>query len=443
MSKKFRDWLFIAFIILFVIITFFVSLYAIGYSLNLNWPPRPGQIFQKTGMLAVDSEPTGSTIFLNNERQRRSFLLDFGRTDIITPTKIKNLAPGEYVLRLEKKGYWPLERKITIISGQTTFAEDFILFKQSLPMNLTVCEPQPISLSPDKKTLILPIDGTAINLKTETSQSLKTASSQEIQWSKNSEQVMLSGQLINLNNDRTSYNFSNLGVEAENFYWDENNKKVYYQTDKGISCLLTDKNTASTILKGGPYIAYAIRGDLIYTVEKISEQTYLRVYEAASALLKSSTNINSGQYSFHQDEFHLNLYEQDRQTLYLLNDYAPRPLARQIKSAKNWQWLNANFLVWHNEFEISSLNTQNGRQELLIRVSDPLTSLVWNRSKNYLIYASENKIQLINLNLEKRMPLTLLTAEQITNLVLDEKNQLLYFYAKIGQQAGVYKLQLQ
>ena len=108
MSKKFRDFLFIAFIVLFVFITFFVSVYAVGYSLNISWPPRFDQVFQKTGMLILDSEPTGASIFLNGNKQRRSFLLDLGRNEITTPVKIKNLPPGEYTLRLEKEGYWPL-----------------------------------------------------------------------------------------------------------------------------------------------------------------------------------------------------------------------------------------------------------------------------------------------------------------------------------------------
>ncbi|HPW34524.1 MAG TPA: hypothetical protein PK367_02050, partial [Candidatus Paceibacterota bacterium] len=102
MPKKIRDWLFILFIILFVIITFFVSVYAAGYSLNKRWPPRFDQIFQKTGMLIVDSEPSGASIFLNGERRRKSILLDIGRSDALTPQKIKNLPPGEYILMLEK-----------------------------------------------------------------------------------------------------------------------------------------------------------------------------------------------------------------------------------------------------------------------------------------------------------------------------------------------------
>lgn len=444
MSKKLRDWLFIIFIALFVIITFFVSIYAVGYRINTDWPPRFSQIFQRTGMLIVDSEPKGATIFLDEEKLRRSFLLDLGRSDLLTPNKVKNLVPGEYNLRLEKEGYWPLEKKIYIYPGQTTFAENFILFKRSLPLNLSYCLPQTISISPDKKNLILPETGTVINLKTSDSSSLENkTSNQQLQWSQDSAKVLFAGQILNLDGKKSGYDLSLLGAEAKNFYWDEANKKIYYQTDNNISCVLTDQNTISTILSGNDYIAYTVKNGLIYTIEKQAGQNYLRLYDANSALLRSNENLPVGDYIFTQDEYHLNLYDRKQQALYLISNYAAQAINKQIRPVVNWQWLSETFLVWYNEFEIYSLDTNSNREELLIRVSEPLTGMAWNQAKNYLIYANDQQIQIINLNLDKKTPITLLKASQISNLVLDEKNQLLYFYAKIGQQEGVYKLQLQ
>ena len=275
MSKKIRDWLFLVFIALFVFITFFVSIYATGYSFKLSWPLHFNQIFQKTGMLIVDSEPSGAVVYLNGDRLRRSFLLDLGRSDTLTPNKIKNLAPGEYILRLEKDGYWPLEKKIMIYPGQTTFAEDFILFKRSLPLNLSLCSPQKIELSPDKKNIILPDDGTAINLKTEVKSDLgKLGEENEIQWSKDGAQVLFGGKLFNLEGKQGAYDLSQLGKEASNFYWDENAKKIYYQADKQISCVLTENNTVSTILSGSDYAAYTVYKNLIYTIERQDGKMY-------------------------------------------------------------------------------------------------------------------------------------------------------------------------
>ncbi len=444
MSKKIRDWLFLIFIALFVLITFFVSIYATGYSFKLGWPLRFNQIFQKTGMLIIDSEPSGAVVYLNGDRLRQSFLLDLGRSDTMTPNKIKNLAPGEYILRLEKEGYWPLEKKIMIYPGQTTFAEDFILFKRSLPLNLSLCSPQKIEISPDKKNIILPDDGTAINLKTEVKSDLgKPSSDGKIQWSKDGAQVLFGGKLFNLEGKQGAYDLSQLGKEASNFYWDENAKKIYYQADKQISCVLTENNTVSTILSGSDYAAYTVYKNLIYTIERQEGKMYLKIYDANTSILQNSLNLPTGDYNFFQDEYRLNLYDRKQKSLYLLNDYANQPINKQLRPVSSWQWLSSSLLMWYNDFEIYVFDANSSRQELLARVSDALTGVVWNRSKNYLVYSDAKKIKIINLSLDKKTPIILLEAEEISNLSLDEKNQLLYFYAKIGQQAGIYKLQLQ
>jgi hypothetical protein len=443
MSKKFRDWLFILFIALFVIITFFVSLYAVGYSIDRRWPPRFNQFFQKTGMLILDSEPTEASIFLNGTKQRRSLFLDLGRNDITTPVKIKNLIPGEYTLRLEKEGYWPLEKKLQIYSGQTSFAEDLILFKRSLPMNLTLCAPQELFLSPDKKNLFLAGEGSIINLKTENVSPIKTSTTTSMQWSKDSSQILLNGSLIDLEGKASGYDLSAIGQEAQDFYWDEADKKIYYRSGGNISCILTKQNTVSTILSGSDYSAYTVKNNLIYTVERQNGQYYLRVYNASSAIRQSSQPLPAGDYVFYHDDYHLSLYDRKQESLYLLSEYTDQVIIKQIRPASAWQWLDKNRLIWHNEFEIYSLDINNNQQNLLIRVSEPITGFAWHRTKNYLLYASDTEIKIINLNLDKREPISLLQANNIVDLALDEKNQLLYFYAQIGQQGGIYKLQLQ
>lgn len=443
MSKKIRDFLFIAFIVLFIILTIFISLYAAGYKLNTSWPPKFRQLIQKTGMLILDSNPNNAKIIINGEEQRQSWLIDIGQSSITTPTKIKNLLAGEYTVRLEKDGYWPLEKKIKIEAGQSTFMEDSILFKRSLPLSLALCAPQNLSFSPDKKNIILGEDGTILNIKNASTSAIIGTNNNNIQWSKSGNQVLLDGKLINLDNNSSSYDLSVIGKTATNFYWDEANKKIYYQANGNINCILTDKNIISTILSGSNYTAYIVRNNLIYTIENTEGQNYLRIYGLDNNILKSSTYLGNGNFNFRQDEYHLNLYDSKQQTLYLLSDYTEQPIITKIRPVINWQWLNNNFLIWHNDFEIYSLNTSSNKQDLIIRVSEQIVNIAWNKIKNYLVYANGNQINLINLNLEKKEPITLLKAKNINNLVLDEKNQLLYFYAQVGQQAGIYKLQLQ
>ncbi|MGE5425779.1 MAG: PEGA domain-containing protein [Bacillota bacterium] len=442
MNKKIRDLLFILFIVVFVVTTVLVSFHAAGYTLKKTWPPRFDRLIEKTGMLILDSEPQGAVIYLNGERQRRSWLIDIGRNDITTPTKIKNLEPGEYTLRLEKDGYWPLEKKVRIESGQASFAEDMILFKRSTPSSLALCAPQELSFPETKKNfLILPKDGTAINLKTETTSRLQ-GSADTVQWSKSGSQAFFGGKLFSLNGGTPSFDLGTLGQGAVDFFWDESSNRVYYRSDNTIGCFLTDNNTASTVLSGGDYVSYAVNENSIYTVEQEEGKSFLRVYDTSTSLRQSSSEIPSGNYAFRRQEGRLDLYDRRQHSLYILADYPSQPIVRQIKPVVAWKWLDASYLLWHNGYEINTLDLKTGRQELLIRVSDEITGMDWNRTKNYLVYSSANKIQVVNLNLEQKLPITVLEAEQISGLAIDEKEEILYFYAKIDGQAGVFKQQL-
>lgn len=415
MSKTIRDWLFIVFIILFVVITFFVALYAAGYTIKKQWPPRFNSLFEKTGMLIVDSSPTGAIVFLNDEKINKSFLINWQKNEVQTPAKIKNLIPGKYTLKLEKEGYWPLEKKIEIKSGQTTFAEDFIMFKKSLPLNITICEPQKFTLSNNNKNISLENDKLLIDLKTGSSK------------------------LIDTNSDYLNFN---LESDAYNFQWDQNKAKLYYQLANQIRCLSVADNSSQSFFSQGNYLAYTTYQNKLYTVEKINNEIYLHIYNSENSLLESTVNLPEGVYSFETRNDRLSLYDSKNQSLYLLNDSLKIPIIKKINKVNEWQWIGNNHIVWYNDFEIYSMDINNGRPNLIIRISEKITGLAWNKAKYYLLYSSEKNLWIVNLNLERINPINILQADAINNLNLDEKNQIVYFYASIDNKLGIYKLQL-
>ncbi len=153
MSKRIRDSLFIAFVFLFIVLTILVSLYATGYKFNLRWPPRLSAILVKTGMLVVDTNPSGAIIYLNDKPQTNPVLSVFSKNYVTTNAKIKNILPGQYDLRLERDGYWPFTGKINIYSGQTSFVENVNLFRNNLPMLVATSTTSNLLLSPNRQYL--------------------------------------------------------------------------------------------------------------------------------------------------------------------------------------------------------------------------------------------------------------------------------------------------
>ena len=68
---------------------------------------RIGDPIQKTGLLNIQSEPTGAGIYLDNEYKG------------ITPVSLRNIPSGERNLLLRKEGYADYISRIQIVEDQT------------------------------------------------------------------------------------------------------------------------------------------------------------------------------------------------------------------------------------------------------------------------------------------------------------------------------------
>lgn len=114
-----------------------IILYSNGYT--YDWQKKSIQL---TGVLYLKSYPRNATIFLNNKEQGS------------TPLQISHLIPGDYDIRIEKEGYHSWQKKLTVNSGYTTFAEDVTLFKsQPISKLLAPGEIKNTLISPDQKIL--------------------------------------------------------------------------------------------------------------------------------------------------------------------------------------------------------------------------------------------------------------------------------------------------
>ena len=83
MTLPFRRIVYIAFIIIFLIITPIIILYTAGYRYNFQ-----KHRIQKTGILILKSNPAGASIYLNGELKKEK-----------TQARIANLLPDDYNLK--------------------------------------------------------------------------------------------------------------------------------------------------------------------------------------------------------------------------------------------------------------------------------------------------------------------------------------------------------
>ncbi|NCN99739.1 PEGA domain-containing protein [Candidatus Falkowbacteria bacterium] len=443
MSKKFRDSLFILFILFFLIGTILISLYASGYEISLTWPPKSNRLLIKTGMIIVDSSPSEANIFLNGRQTTNFSLNPWDVSYLSTPAKIRSVTPGEYDLRLERPGYWPLTKHVRVYPGQTNFLEDLNLFRNNLPLLITSTPEGTLTLSPNHRYLYASSEQKIITLNNGLVNSLTTTSSAPATWLNNTDELLQDGKLLSPINSAIKDYQKLIGTEAANWYYDENNNRLYYQNANSLGYLDTNQKNGTLVLSGDTYLTYEARDDQLFVVTKDQGKTILRKYSLAQRQLEQEINLPSvGSYKFVSAGYHfLTLYDEQNQTLYLINPADINNKIVTLNKVVSWNWIDDNTLLYNNNWEIYRLDMDLNANILITRVGEAISSLAWNSKKNYLIFSttkSLNALDLVTGNITK-----IFQTEKISSPVLNEKSDMLYFWAKVGQQEGIYSLLLQ
>ncbi len=442
MTKKTRDYIFYFFIFFFVTGTILISLYASGYKFNLSWPPKLNRLLIKTGMIAVDSVPSGAVVFLNDVPQSNLSLNPFKTEYLTTAAKVKNVLPGEYTLRLEREGYWPFQKKINVYSGQTSFVEDINLFKNDTPMLLLASSETEPQLSASRKHLYIPATKAMITLKNNTTRIIPT-DSDKAAWLNNSDKLLSAGNIYGADAaDDLDYE-KLIGAGTDNWFYDESENRLYYQNKNAISYLKLSSKTSVSAVSGETFETYEPRGNDLFYVSTNNGRTSVKKYSLTAMKIVDELNLPAvGQYEFRSDSAQsLVLYDLQNQTLYLLNPNNLHSGSQTIKNAVSWQWLDDEALLYHNKWEIFRFSLNAGRSDLLTRVGEEITKIIWNGDNNYLIFSTANSLNALDMKMNTATKVY--ATDKISGTVLDKKENILYFWARQGQESGVYKIILQ
>src|SRR3989344_378214 len=117
MTLKARRIIYIIFILIFLLAAPAILLYTAGYNYNF----KKGSLL-KTGVLLIDAKPTDA-----------HFQIDGRNYDNKLPARISNLKPKDYDVHVLRDGYFGWRKTLTIGSGETVYATNILLPKQSTP----------------------------------------------------------------------------------------------------------------------------------------------------------------------------------------------------------------------------------------------------------------------------------------------------------------------
>lgn len=455
MSITFRRCLYTFFIILFLIIAPLMILYAAGYKI------KSGFILQKTGTLIVATKPKGAKIYLNNKLVQNFFqnILTLNKTFITSPAKIKNLSSGEYEVKLELGGYWPWQKRLNILPGQSTFAEDVYLFKQALPIIISPLKIEKIIPSPDQKELVILSNKQVdlFNLADEIMIVISTSTPGNINglnlswknaWSPDQKKLILGKIIISLAPTTAVLDFEKLiNNKVENLQWSNlDNNKIYYLANGQLNIYDFPDNKITAAVAEQKIIDYLVKNNYLYFITKNELSSDLKIWDINKNQLVGQINLPYSSYTIiDSDNKLLNLYDSGRQILYLINPFSPiKPLKEIINNISQINWIDNNNLLYANDFEIWLMDINSLNRKLLTRISDKIENIIWHPSNNYVIYATAKAINVLELDDREKYNITKLTElDLIKDVFLNTPGDTLYFYGEIGNQKGLYKLAIQ
>jgi len=446
MSLKTRKILFIIFVLVFLILTPAISFYASGYSLG------NGLSLQKTGILILKSEPSGAKIYINNKLQQ-NFINKFFNKDqgfLTTPQKIKALIPGDYIIKVEKDGYWPWEKKLTIKPGESTFAEDIILFKNDQPALIKNgnTETGKISLVNDK---LISINNNTISFQTDNNGIrdfiFPEKTTDDIKVSPEKSKIIAGRYIYNLNDlnsDPVSLD-KLIGAGSKNIQWGKNENEIFYISESQIYFFDIATNKSSSLFQNQNFSDYLAKNNLIFYISNVGSTSELNVYDKDKNELIKKISLPLSTYVFNNPDNNLiNLYDSSHNILYLIDPLSPvKQLQETISNVKQSFWLNDKTLIFANNFEIWSLDLNYSKKTLLTRISNEIKALAPQPKKNYIFFSTNAGIYSLELDDREKYNITeLMKLEKINNLIINKKGDSLFFNGKIGEQEGVFKLEI-
>lgn len=441
MSKKIRDYLFFLFIFLFIVITTGASLFASGYKLNLNRPIQFNRLLVRTGTLSITSSPKDAYIYLDGKKQSNSSFNPLQRRQVSTPAKIKNILPGKYTLKLVKEGFWPHEKEVYIDSGITNYIENINLFRSDLPTLVYRSEQSKFSLNANAQYMFLNASQEFVDLKLGSLKKIDTKNIDGGTWLKDAPYFFSDGVVYNI----FDAGINDLLPELKNLSWkyDKDNDSIYY-SDASKSIYKLDKNnkTSTLLLQDVDNLDYKQDGSSLFIITQLENKKYLvEISLTTSDVVQKIELPNSANYRFaatNKNSF-LSLYDERNFSLYLIDKIDWRQ-SFQINDVKDWEYINRDTIIYHNGWEISSLDLKNNSYKILARLSDPIKEILWHDKDNYYIFSTADSLIAGDINTNTLTPL--FKTQSIGTIALNSRNDTLYFYGEIGRQHGIYKLLL-
>jgi len=439
-TPLYRRATYIAFIIIFLVVSPLIILYTMGYRYNFS----KGRV-QKTGILKITTIPKGAQIYLNGTIYEKSN----------TPAKIEYVLPGDYEIQIKKDGYFDWQKKLAVYENGTTFTEKIMLWKKSEVQNLATSSAISWLVSPDSNSIISSDSLGQIRLTDINSGLLgeltggKTVVIAEI---KKYDRLILdsfspSGRYVLITADQDqqfdyfildTLSKKSQKITNQNYIslkWDDISDHLYASDGKTLTEISLSDYKAKVILADLRIDDFFVSGRNLYAIagQILNERSLaggnsrdLKKIDCSSCRIKI---VKAGK-AFILDKNKNSLHIAD------LNS-----AGKNIElGAAKLDWLNNNSVAIYNDFEIYILKLSKDQPDLITRLGTPIKSVIWHPGGRHLLFSADNKIKIIELDNRELRNIVEVKEAGADFLALDRSGENLYYSL---DKAGIFKLNIQ
>ncbi len=435
MTLLHRRILYCIFFLIFFIAAPIVVLLAQGYQYDFT-----KRRLEKTGVLFLESKPTKATIYLNSKVQKDT-----------TESRLKNLLPNDYDVKLTKNGYQDWQKKLTVHPNETTFAQYIRLFK-SEPTVKNIFS-RSINIRSELQNNLVALNYienqknklTIFNLETEsvtelaelnfTPQKLVISPRQDYLLASSSDKIVV----IDLINKKI-IDLTKQIIQTNSAQWSTSDKDemLYYADPTGLFKInLTTQNIAAVINE--PIISWAlIDKELYYLSQEKTSVALKKMRQGLMATVETLNSLPTSKYKLENlNTDYLFLLDTTNNIFYLINLKDGNEKIKTFTETKYFQIANdQNILLLANEFEIFIYDLKTKEENIISRLSSEIIKSAWYPVSTHIYYLTHDGLKITETIKQDKVLNDLITGSDIKDFFGNADGNKVYYIDENGLNAA-------
>lgn len=424
-----RRILYSIFFLIFFITAPIVIFWAEGYRYNFK-----KHRVEKTGVLFLESKPSRAQIYLNGKPKKDK-----------TTARLKNLLPDDYQVEIKKEGFQTWQKNLKVYGGETTFAQYVRLFRAD-----------PIS----ENILNFPVRAGSTNQGGELVIVYKNNNQLKLAWFNLNNQKLGPELLLNSLPDQIKLTSNKNLVELQfgekiylaifdkqeiidlNLSFDKKISQIGWYNNElyAVTALAIEKlnlaNFSTERLLAGRFLNFTFNSGNIIFLEQARDQVLLNQANLDGSAIKQITTLPiSLGYEFQESATtYLSLLDNINEILFLINPgvKGDDELIKIFPETKQIKWFKDENLLLYNDFEIMSYNLEEKKNNLILRLSTPITTALWYPVPTHVIYAAGEEIKAAELVAEQRVFNVLAKQAAIQDVLVNDGGDKIYLLSETG-----------